>query len=407
MPNQPLTQGYYRLFVALLAVVLLLMAGCQAKDRAGGHAGAEVTNLRFALNSLPDATIMAWAQEVDQLSNGTLKITFLTDTRTGQPNAEAGLIADVRAGTVDLAWVGVRAFDQVGLTTFQPLVAPLLIDSLELEGKVFDAGIPQQLLPDVSKLDLVGVGVLPGPIRKVLGVTKPFATPADFTGQVVGIQASAVAERSLTALGATPKPVPGSAELTGLDAYEQQLSSIQGNHYALNAKYVTGNLNLWPRPRVIIANPDVHQRLTDNQRNDPGRGVRAHRPRRHGGRAQRGSRRDHRTLPDGPHLRPVQRQRPRRTPEVTRPDLPCNRQGPGQRRRAREDHHHQGLASSSTRPRRVCSRPPSRKVRQPARTTAPTATQWTKGTHRSTSAARPTPSRNRGSWSPRSTCTTV
>ena len=55
-------------------------------------------------------------------------------------------------------------------------------------------------------------------------------------------------------VGATAKPVPASSKLDGLDAYEQQLDSIQGNQYAAHAKYVTGNLNLWPRPLVIIAN---------------------------------------------------------------------------------------------------------------------------------------------------------
>ena len=140
------------------------------------------------------------------------------------------------------------------MTSFQALVAPLLIDNLELQGKVFDAGIPQEMLSGLGKLDLVGIGVLPGPMRKVLGIRKPFTKPADFTGAVVGIQDSGVADQTFHTLGATAKPVPASTKLDGLDAYDQQLSSIQGNHYASKAKYVTGNLNLWPRPLVIIAN---------------------------------------------------------------------------------------------------------------------------------------------------------
>ena len=83
------------------------------------------------------------------------------------------------------------------------------------------------MLEGVSELDLVGIGV-PGQMRKPLGVSKPFVRPADFEGEVVGLQDSAVADASLRALGATPRPLPTSAALDGLDGYEQQLASIQG-----------------------------------------------------------------------------------------------------------------------------------------------------------------------------------
>ena len=102
-------------------------------------------------------------------------------------------------------------------------------------------------------------------MRKVLGIRKPFTKPGDFAAAVVGIQDSGVANQTFHALGATAKPVPASSKLAGLDAYEQQLDSIQGNQYAAHAKYVTGNLNLWPRPLVIIANRAAYDRLSADQ----------------------------------------------------------------------------------------------------------------------------------------------
>ena len=60
--------------------------------------------------------------------------------------------------------------------------------------------------------------------------------------------------------------MPTGAELNGLDAYDQQLGLHPGQPLRRHAKYVTGNLNLWPRPLVIIANPEAYQRLTDDQR---------------------------------------------------------------------------------------------------------------------------------------------
>jgi TRAP-type C4-dicarboxylate transport system substrate-binding protein len=255
----------WKMVVALIAAAILATTGCQARDRAGGQADVEVKELTFAVTSDPGPQIIAWANEVDQLSKGTLKVTFVRDARAGQPEYEAGTIADVQAGKVDMAWVGARAFDRAGVTSFQALVAPLLIDSLELQRKVFDDGLPQEMLSGLDTLDLVGIGVLPGPMRKVLGVRKPFTKPADFAGAVVGIQDSGVADQTFHALGATAKPVPAAAKLDGLDAYDQQLASIQGNNYAAGAKYVTGNLNLWPRPLVIIANHAAYDGLSTDQ----------------------------------------------------------------------------------------------------------------------------------------------
>jgi len=252
--------------VALTAAAVLATSGCQARDRAGGQADVEVKELTFATTSDAPPQIKAWANEVDQLSNGTLKITFVKDARAGQPEFEAGTIADVSAGKVDMAWVGARALGQAGVTSFQALLAPLVIDNLELQGKVFDAGIPQEMLSELDELDLVGIGALPGPMRKVLGIRKPFTKPGDFAATVVGIQDSVVADQTFHALGATAKPVPPEAKLDGLDAYEQQLASIHGNQYADDAKYVTGNLNMWPRPLVIIANHASYDRLTEDQR---------------------------------------------------------------------------------------------------------------------------------------------
>jgi TRAP-type C4-dicarboxylate transport system substrate-binding protein len=256
----------WKIVVALTAAAILATTGCQAPDRAGGQADVEVKELTFATPPDPPTQLQAWANEVDQLSKGTLKIRFVEDARTEQqPKFEAGTIADVSAGKVDMGWVGARVFDQAGVTSFQALLAPLVIDNLELQGKVFDAGIPQNMLSGLDELDLVAVGVLPGPMRKVLGIHKPFTKPGDFAAAVVGIQDSGVADQTFRALGAKAKPMPSGTKLDGLDAYEQQLASIQGNHYAADAKYVTGNLNLWPRPLIIIANHGTYDRLSVDQ----------------------------------------------------------------------------------------------------------------------------------------------
>ena len=255
---------------AALAALATTVVACTGPsgDKAGGVQAAEprVLSLANPNDGSPPAQIGFWAEEVARLSGGTLAIEFENGWRLGEPLYEAGTLEDVQAEKVDMAWVGSRVFDTVGVSSFQALGAPLLLDSYDLEGAVFEAGIPEQMLEGVSELDLVGVGVLPGPIRKVLGVSKPFVRPGDFEGQVVGLQDSAVADATLSALGATPRAVPSAAKLDGLDAYEQQLGSIAGNGYERGAEYVTANVNLWPRPLVIVMGKEAFESLTDVQR---------------------------------------------------------------------------------------------------------------------------------------------
>ena len=243
---------------AVLALTLLLIAGCAAApvDRAGGHAARDVRVLTFGqFGVTPGPAVEAWAAQVKVLSNDALRIDFKNEWRAGRADFETATVDDVRNRTVDVAIVGARVFDLAGVTSFHALLAPMLVDSQGLQSKVFAAGVPDQMAEHLEPAGVLSLGTLPGPMRKVLGVSKPLLRPADFRGMVVGIQDSALTQRTFRALGAVPRPVAPAAALSGLDGYEQQLGSVVGNHYVDAAKYVTANLDLWPRPQVIITSP--------------------------------------------------------------------------------------------------------------------------------------------------------
>jgi TRAP-type C4-dicarboxylate transport system substrate-binding protein len=254
--------------VAVLAGLALALAACSgsSSDKAGGAEEPEPVVLEFAsfTGDIPPQ-LQEFADEVARRSDGTLRIEFKPEWRRDDPDAERGTIEDVKAGKADMAWVGARVFDRLDVTSFQALLAPLLVDSYELEGRVFESGIPTSMLDGVEELGVVGIGILPGPIRRLLGASHPFLQPSDFDGQVIGGAENELSVRTFQALGATLEALPAGGSLEGLDATEQHLGAIWGNRYNKAAKYVGANVNLWPRPLVIFVGKEVFESLTPKQ----------------------------------------------------------------------------------------------------------------------------------------------
>jgi TRAP-type transport system periplasmic protein len=252
---------------ALAVAILLTAAACSNGNKAGGGAAQQTIVLTFASQiggGQPDQ-LARFATEVEKRSNGTIQIKFKGDWRANDPHQELDTIRDVKAGKVDLAWVGARAWDWVGVHSFDALVAPLLVDSLPLEQKVFTAGIPQRMLSGVRRAGVVGIGVLPGPMRKVLGVHKRLVAPHDFRGVVFGV-GGIVAAETLRALGARPQQLHSDPSLNGLGGIEEQMNAIEGNGHDATARYLSANLNLWPRPLVIFTSIKLFRSLTGAQR---------------------------------------------------------------------------------------------------------------------------------------------
>src|SRR5215217_7218162 len=111
------------------AVAALALAGCggsgSGNNKAGGQRDVKPTVLTFANVNGDSVELEPFAEAVQNLSGGTLRIAFKSRWRRGRADAEAGLIRDVKAGKADLGWAGTRAFDDVGVPAFDALHAPL------------------------------------------------------------------------------------------------------------------------------------------------------------------------------------------------------------------------------------------------------------------------------------------
>jgi len=252
----------------VMLVVMAVLAGCTSGglDKAGGGQARQPVVLTLANSNGVSWELDGFAGEVQRLSAGTMRIDIKSRWRFGQVQYENGLIEDVRAGKADLGVAGSRAWDSVGVNSFRALNAPLLITSYALQDRVLRSPMIGQMLQGLRQLGLAGIGVLPGPLRKPLGITRPLLKPADYAGLRIGVQQSRVADATMRALGATPVWFSATQAITGLDAIEAYISVIQGNRFDTAGRYLTANLNLWPRPLVLFANGKTWASLTAAQR---------------------------------------------------------------------------------------------------------------------------------------------
>jgi len=257
-----------RAFTLLAAVALALAASaCSGSgvDKAGGTRTEPPVVLTLANHEHGPDDVMYWIEEVQRRSGGSLRIQVTNQWRDQEIDYDKGTIADVQAGKVQLAKVAARAYDTVGVTSFQALLAPLLIDDQALERRVLESDLAGQMLAGTSRLGLVGLAVLPTDLRKPLGLTRPLVTVKDYRGARIGVREGEVTKATFTALGATPVGYAPGGPLSGLDGMEVGLGVIRGNDYDQHAKALTANVAFWPKPVTVVINRKVFESLTPRQ----------------------------------------------------------------------------------------------------------------------------------------------
>jgi TRAP-type C4-dicarboxylate transport system substrate-binding protein len=252
---------------AALALVTAVLAGCRgAADKAGGGRHAKPLVLTLANYNFAPVELAPFAREVERRSHGSLRIAFHNFWRQGQTNVETKLIHDVQTGRADMGWVGSRAWDAVGVTSFDALHLPFLIDSYALEQSVLQGPLPARMLRRLEPLGLVGVGILPGELRRVVGVRKPLLRAADFRGLRFGTTQAQAAAATVRALGATPVAFLILTSVRRFGGFDFPVTSFEGNAYDAQARYLTTNLAFWPRPLVVFMSRQTNARLTPAQR---------------------------------------------------------------------------------------------------------------------------------------------
>lgn len=255
------------LFVAS-AIAAVWLAGCLGggSERVGGEQPADVRVLTILDPFSNGQEVAAFDNEVARLSHGALRIRVVDMNYQGT-DFEAAAIRDMRQGRADLAFAASRAWDEFGATRLRAIGAPMLIDSYRLEKRVLQSEVVGPMLDELRPLGLVGIGMLPGPLRRPFGISHRLAGPRDFKGLTIGTQQSSVADATMRALGARPQRLAADESgLTGVDGIERPVSTIEADRLDVEGSHLMTNVVLWARPLVLFANERSYGELTRYQR---------------------------------------------------------------------------------------------------------------------------------------------
>ena len=253
-----------------LTVALVTVAGCTRSGTKAG--GAEPVTLRIAAleqQSAPYAkTLEEFARQAGAASHGRVRVQIVWNAATATfgeygPRAEQQVAGLVRDGRTELGFIPTRAWDELGVTSFQALQAPFLIDSQPLLTKVVQSDMPARMLAGLEPAGVVGLALLPEDLRHPIGFNRPFLSISDFNGAKVRTLQSDVAYQTLRALGAEPVS-PSGTDFGGGAASGQ----IAGAESALEWGFdlpdlgtFTSNITFYPKVESLVANKAAFARL--------------------------------------------------------------------------------------------------------------------------------------------------
>jgi TRAP-type C4-dicarboxylate transport system substrate-binding protein len=254
------------LAVAVLAVALTAIGPAVL-------AADQPLTLRLATTEDPDRPSQVFldrfAAEVAEQSDGAMTVEIIYAAGGHEADKEAVTAGLVQSGDVDLAIVPTRAWNDVGVTSLQALMAPFLVDNDGLLRAVgSDETVLQPMLEGLAEHGLVGLAVWPESLRQLFTFEEngpPIVEPADLVGQTIFLPGSALQNQIMAALGATvsnefpPDPLVHDGTLRGAE-----YSLAFYNLYYPPAT-VTPDVVFYPKFMTFVTEDAIWSRLTDEQ----------------------------------------------------------------------------------------------------------------------------------------------
>lgn len=141
---------------------------------------------------------------VAQRSGGRIRVAVYPDSQLYGDQDE---IEALQLGAVEMLAPSLSKFSAMGVGGFEVFDLPFLFQDLGQVRCVTRGAIGRQLLEDLSRHRMVGLGFLDNGFKQ-MSAAKPLREPGDFKGLRLRIQASRVVAAQMRALGAHPVVLP-------------------------------------------------------------------------------------------------------------------------------------------------------------------------------------------------------
>jgi tripartite ATP-independent transporter DctP family solute receptor len=227
--------------LGVLALILLLVAGCSsskpaeqapAGQESQEQAAGEPRTLRLAhvVNEKDGFHVAAtkFKELVEQKTGGKVKIEIYPNATLGD---ERTLLEGMQMGTVDMGVI-----TNGPIANFLPEIAafelPFLFKSSEEAYKVLDGPVGQEVLNNLSKVNLKGLAFAERGFRNLTNSKRPVNKPEDVKGLKIRVMENPVYIDTFKALGANAVPMAWTEALTAL-----QQGTIDGQENPVNVIY--------------------------------------------------------------------------------------------------------------------------------------------------------------------------
>ena len=246
-----------------------------AQDKGGGDTEPVILSLAV------------WDQPGRQAEQAALDLVALAPELSGdsisvsEPHWGAADAADlVRSGQVDLAILATREWSPHGVTSFDALEAPFLIDSDTLAAAVATSDVANVAMAGLGELGVTGLAIWPEDLRHLYAFGpfgRSFTTPGDFEGAtILGISGDYGRELITTLGGQLYEEFVQNDSQTGDRAIDSQSGALDGMVTGLWGAglstdqiahaFVAGDVVLFPKFQMLVANAESLKRLTHEQR---------------------------------------------------------------------------------------------------------------------------------------------
>ncbi len=196
--------------IGLIPATVILASACSNGVAAANKAGAnqpvvlQMADVNAGLVLTPE--IGYFTKRLSELSHGEMSVKITLRVGGSVMSAEQQVVKDAAGGSFDIGFTGTSVFDTLGVTSFQALSAPMLIDNYPLENAVISSALPGKMMAGLAKLNVTGLAVFGDGMRKPIGVRHPILSPADWRGITFETYLSKAQQAAISALGATPGP---------------------------------------------------------------------------------------------------------------------------------------------------------------------------------------------------------